>query len=167
MSNLFQLKKITYTEIESRFKCEHLYREVRKRTIANGCVSYVSQCTECGHTSSPISKKLALSHNLSPPPYNAHIQAQLRAQKHSEYVKSYLAMRPLLAAEYEAYLATPEWRMRREQAIARTKGSCEICGEIATDVHHLTYRNIGAELSEDLMPVCRICHKIIHKRENA
>ncbi len=167
MSNLFQLKQLTYIEIEDRYKCQHLNREIRRRVIADGRTSYVLQCVECGHTSSPVGKKMALSQNPSPPPYNAYIQAQRRARKHNEYVSAYLAIRPLLAAEYEAYLASPEWHNRREQAMARTKGTCEICGEGATDVHHLTYRNIGAELPDELMPVCRICHEIIHGRANA
>lgn len=163
MSGLLQLKQLTYAEIEDRYKCSHPSREIRKRTIANGHTSFVSQCIECGQTSLPIGKKAALAQCPSPPPYDDHIQQRRRAQKHAEYVRAYLTLRPVLAAEYQAYLASDDWKERRDEAMSRANGQCEICTAPASDIHHLSYQNIGAELPSDLMAVCRVCHLAIHK----
>lgn len=162
LSGLIQLKQQVYAEIESRYTCDHLNREVRLRFISDGRTSYVSQCVGCGHTSTPIRTKAALAQSPNPPPYDVFLQQLHRTTKHEEYLQAYLAIRPALAAEYVAYLAAPDWRERRNQAMERAGGRCEICARPAVDVHHRTYRNVGAEPPQDLLAVCRSCHSVIH-----
>lgn len=63
----------------------------------------------------------------------------------------------------DVYLPSPEWQDRRKQAIERANGRCAHCS--ATErlqVHHVTYRNIGNERPEDLLVLCRRCHRIEH-----
>lgn len=67
---------------------------------------------------------------------------------------------------YNAYLRTPAWREKREQAFARWGRLCP-CGEPATDVDHLTYRRLGNELPRDLLPLCRPCHAKVTKARSA
>jgi 5-methylcytosine-specific restriction endonuclease McrA len=31
------------------------------------------------------------------------------------------------------------------------------------DLHHMTYKRLGNEWDEDLVPLCRDCHKSIHR----
>ena len=64
--------------------------------------------------------------------------------------------------DYAVYLKSTWWvsfskRIRDERKI------CEKCGIDKTlNVHHLTYANKGEEKDEDVIVVCRTCHKLIH-----
>lgn len=62
----------------------------------------------------------------------------------------------------EEYLKSDEWKTLRSQVLD-TKPLCQCCKKIlATDVHHLVYRNIVDIKITDLLPVCRACHEYIH-----
>jgi 5-methylcytosine-specific restriction endonuclease McrA len=61
--------------------------------------------------------------------------------------------------DYGAWLETDEWQAIREKALERAEHCCADCGsERGLEVHHLTYRNLGAERPEDLVVVCSDCH---------
>lgn len=162
-----QLKSATYAAIEGRYLCVHQHREVRRRIITDGRVTYVSQCIACGHTSLPISTKKALAQSSSPPPYDNFMESRWRAAKRVEYVQAYFELKPALKAEYRAYLASPQWTQKRAEVLGRANGLCEICTQVANQVHHLHYRNIGNEQADDLMAVCRECHELIHAQAGA
>jgi hypothetical protein len=67
---------------------------------------------------------------------------------------------------YQGYLNSPEWNTRRMAVLARDGGMCQAkCGRKATQVHHLSYMEVGNEPLEDLASVCEDCHKMIHRRE--
>jgi hypothetical protein len=162
-----QLKSATYAAIEERYLCVHQNREVRRRIIADGRVSYVSQCIACGHTSLPISAKKARAQSPSPPDYDNFMESRWRAAKRAEYVQAYLDLKPDLQAEYRAYLASPQWAQKRVEVLGRANSLCEICTQVASQVHHLHYHNIGNEQAGDLMAVCRECHELIHAQAGA
>jgi hypothetical protein len=79
-------------------------------------------------------------------------------------------------AEYEEYLRSPTWRLRRADAIKRAGGKCEDCraeyrlrgaasGYMmwpAQEVHHLTYERVGNERPEDLVALCERHHLARH-----
>lgn len=92
------------------------------------------------------------------------MEARWRAAKRSEYAQTYLDIKPALKAEYRAYLASPQWAQKRAEILGRSSGICEICDQAANQVHHLHYRNIGNEQTDDLMALCRECHELIHAR---
>lgn len=63
---------------------------------------------------------------------------------------------------YQRYLASREWRVRRNGVMERAKGICERCwGTKATQVHHVTYERVGNELPEDLLALCGPCHEFL------
>lgn len=65
--------------------------------------------------------------------------------------------------EYRAYLRSDGWKLRRQVALDRAGGFCEDCGAPESfEVHHLTYKRKGNERPEDLVAVCRQCHKERH-----
>ena len=71
------------------------------------------------------------------------------------------------ANNYADYLASEHWQQLRKAAIERTKGRCIPCFcreryTPATQVHHITYQNLGNENPWELLPVCRKCHEGIH-----
>ena len=63
---------------------------------------------------------------------------------------------------YSEYLATPEWASRRALRLKRDANVCQDCGEVASEVHHLTYEHIGVEELDDLISLCKRCHAIRH-----
>jgi ribosomal protein L37E len=52
---------------------------------------------------------------------------------------------------------------KEDRVLERAEGRCERCGERrATQVHHLTYRRVGAEAFRDLLAICNACHERHH-----
>jgi|GEM_PF-1531507 len=61
------------------------------------------------------------------------------------------------------YLRSDEWQTLRKMVLD-TGCNCQLCKDVkATDVHHLVYRNLVDVTVNDLVPVCRDCHNLIHK----
>jgi hypothetical protein len=70
-------------------------------------------------------------------------------------------------SEYQKYLASREWSLKKRAVKERAGGKCERCkfGEYQ-QTHHLTYEHIGAEPLEDLQGICSYCHKFISAESN-
>jgi len=65
--------------------------------------------------------------------------------------------------KYNAYMRSDEWKQKRNEIISIYK-QCVCCGsEENLNVHHLTYENIGNEKYEDLLLLCNMCHKNVHR----
>lgn len=76
-----------------------------------------------------------------------------------------LSTRPKVSTreEYDAYLASDDWRRRRDKVMRRANQMCEGClSRPAQDVHHLTYRNLYCEFAFELVALCRACHERVH-----
>ena len=68
---------------------------------------------------------------------------------------------------YHAYLQTPEWKRRRNRALARASWRCEHPGcrtTEALEVHHRRYDHLGAELDDDSRVLCYGHHHGLHAR---
>jgi len=67
---------------------------------------------------------------------------------------------------YEKYIASDEWKERRDRIMKKYKNVCQAgfagCTGRAVQVHHLTYMRLGNEQNDHLIPVCLNCHKQIH-----
>jgi len=68
------------------------------------------------------------------------------------------------SAEHRRYMRSKQWRARRDTAIMRAGYRCCVCGRVHMDtrklqVHHKTYDRLGKERAEDLMVMCRRCHR--------
>lgn len=62
--------------------------------------------------------------------------------------------------QYESYLNSFDWYLKRRAALGRANNRCQKCGETrGLEVHHLTYAHLGAEREEDLLVVCKDCHE--------
>lgn len=64
---------------------------------------------------------------------------------------------------YEKYIHSKAWRSKADSRLDLDNHICQVCGNAATDVHHLTYDRFGHEKMEDLVSLCRKCHQ---KAEN-
>ncbi|OGO78623.1 MAG: hypothetical protein A2Y23_10095 [Clostridiales bacterium GWB2_37_7] len=86
-----------------------------------------------------------------------------------EYYKgSYTArkMKKLKRMPYNEYLKTQHWELAQSAVLKRDKNKCADCGcskkEKPLEVHHITYIRRGKEKLEDLMTLCKDCHKERH-----
>jgi len=67
------------------------------------------------------------------------------------------------------YYQTPHWKQFREKILLERNFKCETCGvrhPKATrklEVHHKHYESVGKENPEDVLCLCRRCHRLIHK----
>jgi len=57
-----------------------------------------------------------------------------------------------------------EFKRMRIKVLQRSKGKCEICGDIATIVHHIDGDKSNHNL-DNLIPVCRKCHMALHAED--
>jgi hypothetical protein len=66
---------------------------------------------------------------------------------------------------YREYIQSKEWKEKAKLVRRRARGLCEGClTERATQVHHLTYDNLGNELLFELVALCGECHNRIHNQ---
>ena len=71
-------------------------------------------------------------------------------------------------AEYQAYLASRDWALKREAVRERSGGRCERCWANGMDaVHHKTYERVGNERLDDLQAICDPCHEFLSGKTNA
>lgn len=74
-----------------------------------------------------------------------------------------------LLVSYEEYLASPVWRRTRELVLGREGRYCHVrgCGStFDVQVHHRdgkAYSRLGWEWWEDLIPICKACHDLLHR----
>ena len=126
------------------------------------------QCQSCGCLLSN-----AVSHSLArpdTPDVNMEILTGFldSGQRYAQNAIDQKAARARYTAElkerYAEYLESPEWRDKRRLVMFRAAGICEGCRlKPATQVHHLTYQNIGEEFLWQLVAVCRDCHERYHE----
>lgn len=71
--------------------------------------------------------------------------------------------------EYYDYLASDGWKDVKARYLASGLPKiCFVClvpWNPSFNFHHKTYKRLGVELLEDLLPVCRRCHLAIHDLE--
>jgi len=68
---------------------------------------------------------------------------------------------------YADYLLTPEWKRRRNHALATARYRCATCdARRELQVHHLAYERLGQEWDVDLEVLCRTCHEGHHFNES-
>lgn len=82
------------------------------------------------------------------------------------------AKREQFRARYYAYVSSAAWRAVRRGWVEEyrlrhaAEPVCEVCGgewKLAVDdLHHHTYERLTEEVFEDLAPLCRRCHDVVH-----
>lgn len=64
---------------------------------------------------------------------------------------------------YSKYLSSAKWQdIKTRYRKSKLPQDCYICGEERVDLHHKTYARLRNERLTDLLPLCRICHRIVH-----
>lgn len=68
-----------------------------------------------------------------------------------------------MSVNYQEYLASREWGLKKRQVRERSDGYCERCLVAQMQaVHHKTYERLGNEDMADLMAVCEPCHSFLN-----
>jgi 5-methylcytosine-specific restriction endonuclease McrA len=128
-----------------------------QRVLANGAKTYVQQCQICGK-STKVWKKQDIKTLYVGVWRESLITAWRDAQKRVDE-----AARQERRKEYRYYLNSQAWKNKRAKVLDRAKNLCEGCAENpATEVHHLTYANVGNELLFELVALCSACHSRSH-----
>ena len=70
-----------------------------------------------------------------------------------------------LSKAYLKYIKSPKWFRKRELVFERDNYQCQTCNAIGATLHchHLTYDNLFDENLEDLITVCKNCHKYMDR----
>ena len=70
-------------------------------------------------------------------------------------------------SRYNKYLRSQEWADKKQEVFKHYGKKCSMCGstqEIC--VHHKTYKRMGDENINDLVPLCYTCHARVHRFKN-
>lgn len=66
--------------------------------------------------------------------------------------------------DYNAYIDSPEWQLKRDEAFALYGKACQKCkSKKKLHVHHMTYARFKNELVSDLAVLCNTCHHEYHE----
>lgn len=151
--------------------CDHPGSEIRQRRDGGGAVHFRRQCTTCGKS---IGSALKKSPELtSAPRWQEELENAFQRARDDEYgdiiqkhVRKQRDGDEGFRREYDLYLETPEWRVKRRKVLNRANGMCEGClDRKATQVHHLTYKHVFREFMFELVAICDECHDRMHAQK--
>lgn len=64
---------------------------------------------------------------------------------------------------YSEYLKTKHWNNIKQQMYKKYRYHCCVCGwSHGIQIHHKTYERVGNESLDDLIYICKACHKLYH-----
>lgn len=164
-------------QLEAWYACDHKDKiQYRQRVLRDGSIAVYRQCSHCGKAFG-AAKRDSFSATL--PPFDEELaEERYQELRHKlDDLRESLLARQRAAHEardgewwdwYNAYLDSPEWKQKRSRVLDRADGICEGCGiNRASQVHHLTYKNVGNEFLFELVAVCNICHERLHEKRHA
>jgi hypothetical protein len=66
---------------------------------------------------------------------------------------------------YEEYLQTDHWLHFRDETLKWAQNKCQLCNDTKNlHVHHKTYENRGRETFNDVIVLCKDCHRKFHNK---
>lgn len=169
----------------SPFECLHPSTQLTIRRYSESNVSVVQQCCVCGKHVDSVPKK-SVKNLDSLPAFNCTLEEEAWdmvvdwSKKHWDCLKK---ARDVFEEEllekirlgevakidkttFGSYYVSQEWQRTREHILARDWYECQVCGNTAECVHHLTYDRLGRENDLDLMSLCNACHIEVHLRQD-
>jgi hypothetical protein len=136
------------------------------RTFRNNSQHYAYQCITCGQTEKSIKKEdaeklVATGEKLEP--YDESAADRYRNMLRTVNDLTRMDQKARRLQEYNLYLQSEEWALRRKKVIERCGNICEGCRRKQVEhIHHLTYTHTGRELLFQLVGLCESCHKAAH-----
>jgi len=164
MSESEQEEKTIWQMVNEKFECDHEVVHLRLR----GGNQYVYQCDTCGKatTSALAYDKLSSIERMAATPFDRTIQDNWYAAR-KDYHKALVEMRSRkMSINYADWRRGHEWQRQRQRVMQRDGMICQACNEnLATEVHHLTYKYHPHTPDYFLQSVCRACHERITARD--
>ena len=157
--------------------CSHQDYALKKFPLSNGRFHKIAQCNQCGgrlHLGENGSYwiKAEPGEDISKLPLYDAAAAERWIKAKNEQYQNEAKKREIEKAkewqskheQYEGYITgSQEWQQRRRLVLERARSLCEACLlKPATQVHHVNYDSLYAEVLFDLRAVCSECHKRIH-----
>jgi 5-methylcytosine-specific restriction endonuclease McrA len=153
-------------------ECDHTgHRLIRYRLASNGTKMFKVQCTRCGELIGDWIRHEDIKDKDAKGPIDDGLRDRylesVSELKHALIEQKRLINRGSFFSWYDEYLSSDEWMKKREKVLERCNRVCEGCGEnIATCVHHLTYKNVGNEFLFELVGLCGACHVRYHSQDD-
>lgn len=164
--------------------CEHEdhYYEDQQWTTKNNVKVVSTICKICGHKYGPLRSRdninnlpnadllLKQYEDLEKEAYLAlpKLRDEYRNKKNEIRISKYQEQKEKADKEwwdrYDDYIEnSPKWQNIRQKVLERDNGKCQGCLiNKATQVHHLTYKNVCNEFMFELISICEICHNRYH-----
>lgn len=158
------------TALHERSCCDSEPTLVR-RAITGGTIVICYQCRQCGRQSGGAIARSSVAGWESLPEFDPRIADDAWAQARARFADAERAealRREERLRKYADYINSAEWSRKRSRVMMRARQGaafpmCEGCGDRpATEVHHLTYQNLGEEFLWELAAVCDHCHERLH-----
>ena len=161
--------------------CEGHVFEYRYHFGDTGRLSLYEQCIVCGKKNKT---KGAIKHDLIPNlrekidlgeinKYDAELADEVGFvfEKYNKYLQ--IKREQNIEKEnfskkilHQNHINSDKWKAMRLKVLKRDDYTCQGCLENpATEVHHITYANLGDEFMFQLMAICRECHSRFHKKD--
>lgn len=145
--------------------CSHAQTKIMTKVASNGRHMVCHQCQNCGDQVGSYLKKEVWPEDR--PHWDDSIAERMRKRilKAQEPIYlEHIQEAQEQEVRYANYLLSPEWREKRRMVLERDKWTCCGCGKAkATQVHHLTYRDIFNEFLFQLVSICDECHDRYHE----
>lgn len=145
--------------------CEHDLQFVVK-IISNGQKRLTKQCLKCGLHNGEVFKNNTVQNINDLPLFNEELKEEYYKKSQLEYQQKRESERRAWLQNYSLYLDSQKWHDKRKKVLERDKYLCQGClSNKATQVHHLSYKNVYNEMLFELISVCNKCHETIHNNE--
>lgn len=150
---------MNYGDVKECKNCHNHNIQVVKYIIANGGIQYRHQCMDCGCLDGASIKYSSIPNNIDIPLVNEKLR-ECYYKNNSVKYENYETV------DYNEYIISDEWYLKRPKILAIKGEKCAICGkDHSLDIHHLNYDTLGREDINnyaDVIPLCRYCHEKIH-----
>ena len=82
---------------------------------------------------------------------------------------AYSPFRDAMIGVFQMYQRSKDWSDNSSTALESASQTCTRCGSPARVAHHESYENwaFGQAELQDLKPLCRNCHKVVHQEEDS
>jgi hypothetical protein len=141
------------------FKCLHPEVEIRIRRQSNETWVYWKQCLQCG---APVGSAIAKNSvtGVGIKEWDTTLDPSTPYQQNAAAQEAWRVARDAYFWQlYNEYLASPEWKTKRELVLKRDSWICQGClSATAIEVHHRTYKHVGMELLYEPISLCYECH---------
>lgn len=143
-----------------RPQCSCSNQQHSKRVLKDGRTIFGMHCMNCGRWT-PKSK--SAFDKLPTIFFDETIRVQFQKRLENFHRSKSEKNRSEWFAAYSTYLSSQKWKEKRIAVLERDNYLCQGCrNQKASQVHHLSYKNVGNEFLSELISLCSECHSKLH-----